>query len=900
MATTLPASAANCTWNTTVGNWAGAFNWTSCLAGNGNPAGVPGAADNSTNGASSVITINTAQSVLNLNNAGQINIDASNLNLAGAGQTSSNSGTINVGSSITGSMGVFGGHTLINSGGNINIANSSLLNQLGSTISGGTISTAGTGAVAANSNGSNILSGVTLNGLLDVATSANARERIGNGMTLNGNVNIANGGIVSLDSTLGAANSISGTGTFNLKDPGARLALEGTGTTTLGANIVMRGQGNIGQPLSSGGTNVLVNNGRISADVSGATLSTTPGGGSGSLTNNGVLDARNGGILQLSTSINNAAGQIAAQNANVVLQNGVRISGGTIASSATGALRTISSSANYLDNVTVNGVIDLTTVANSRERIINGATINCAINIANGGILSLDSQNTTTGNQTIGGTAVINLNDPGARLAIEGNGSTTLDSGITVRGQGNIGAALIIGGTNVLTNNGLISADVAGGTLLLSTNIAANAGSQIIAGAGSTVVQNGVRINGVFTSSGGGNFTAISSTSNFLDAVNFTGSLDLGSIANARERIVNGATINGTINISNGGILSLDSSATTGGNQALAGTVVINLNDPGARLAIEGNGSTMLGSGITVRGQGIIGVASIAGGTNLLTNNGLISADINGGTLNIVPLANSGSFINNGTLQAINGGTLLLSTNITANAGSQIIAGAGSSVVQNGVTINGVVSASGTGVFTATSSSLNVLNGIDFTGTLDLTSIANSRERIINGATLNGAINLGNGGFLSLDSNSTPGGIQALAGSAVINLNDANTSLSIEGNGSATLGAGIIVRGQGNVGVASIAGGTNSLINNGLISADFAGGTLTLAPPDNSGSLVNNSTLQAIDGGTLLATHINNTAGLISVQNGSAVVKTASRSPAAQSPVAAPVRSRPRAMATTS
>ena len=693
LATALPAAAANCAWNTTAGNWAAAINWASCLAGNGNPAGVPGAADSAANGASGVITINTAQSALNLNNAGQINIDTSNLNLVGAGQTSTNSGTINVGSNITGSLGVFGGHTLNNNGGNINIANGSLLNQLGSTISGGTISTAGTGAVVANSNGSNILNGVTLAGLLDVTTNVNARERIGNGMTLNGNVNIANGGIVSLDSTLGAANSIVGTGSFNLNDPGARLALEGSGTTTLGASIVVRGQGNIGQPLSSGGTNVLVNNGRISADLGGATLNITPGGGSGSLTNNGVLDARNGGILQLSTSINNAAGQIAAQNASVVLQNGVRISGGTIGSSGSGVFRTISSAANYLDNATVSAVIDMTSVANSRERIINGATINGAINIANGGILTLDSANTTTGIQTIGGTAVINLNDPGARLAIDGNGSTTLGSGITVRGQGNIGTAINVGGTNTLTNNGLISADVAGGTL------------------------------------------------------------------------------------------------------------------------------------------------------------------------SITPPGGSGSFVNNGTLQAVSGGTLLLSTNVAANAGSQIIAGAGSSVVQNGVAINGVINASGTGLFTATSSGNNVLNAIDFTGTLDLGSIVNSRERIINGATLNGAINLGNGGFLSLDSNATPGGIQTISGSAVINLNDANTRLSIEGNGSTTLGAGITVRGQGNIGVASIVGGTNTLINNGLISADVAGGTLTITNPAGSGTLAGTGTLQT-NGGTLnLATTSASTQG---------------------------------------
>ena len=41
----LPASAASCTWNPATGNWAAAANWLNCVAGNGNPASTPGAAD---------------------------------------------------------------------------------------------------------------------------------------------------------------------------------------------------------------------------------------------------------------------------------------------------------------------------------------------------------------------------------------------------------------------------------------------------------------------------------------------------------------------------------------------------------------------------------------------------------------------------------------------------------------------------------------------------------------------------------------------------------------------------------------------------------------------------------------------------------------------------------------
>ena len=123
-------------------------------------------------------------------------------------------------------------------------------------------------------------------------------------MTINGAINIANGGILSLDSasTSGGNQTIGGTGTINLNDAGARLALEGNGTTTLGANVVVRGQGNIGTPVITGGTNNLVNNGRISADVSGGTLTIAPGGGNGNLTNNGTMQVSAGSTLTVTSA----------------------------------------------------------------------------------------------------------------------------------------------------------------------------------------------------------------------------------------------------------------------------------------------------------------------------------------------------------------------------------------------------------------------------------------------------------------------------------------------------------------------------------------------------------------------------------------------------------------------
>ncbi|MBK8890000.1 MAG: hypothetical protein IPN75_06210 [Dechloromonas sp.] len=102
----------------------------------------------------------------------------------------------------------------------------------------------------------------------------------------------------------------------------------------------MRGQGNIGTAINVAGNNLLTNNGLISADVSGGTLNITApaSGGGSSIVNNNILEARNGGTLVISTNVNNAAGQINAQNGSQVLQNSVTITHGTLGSNGTGVI----------------------------------------------------------------------------------------------------------------------------------------------------------------------------------------------------------------------------------------------------------------------------------------------------------------------------------------------------------------------------------------------------------------------------------------------------------------------------------------------------------------------------------------------------------------------------------
>ena len=882
-APTQQALAASCTWNPATGNWNVAANWSCGIV----PSGGP---DDASIAGGKVVTINTAQSVRNLTNSGGVNIDAFLLTLSGAGSTV-NTGTINIGAGAipnNAALQVSSGHNINNTGGVINISADSVLNQFGSTITGGTINSMGTGRLMVFSNGANGLSGVTLGGVVDMASNANSRQIIGGGMTLSGGqVDIANGGILSITN---GNQTLGGSGSFNLNDAGARFALEGNSNTTLGANVVLRGQGNIGQANISGGTHNLINDGRISADVNATTLTIVAGASAGSVINHNLIDARNGGTLNFSSvAVDNTGGLINAQNGSVVLHSGGTITGGTLGRAGSGVFRASSNGGNGLASVTLTGVIDMTTVTNSREIIAGGMTFSGgSVNIGNGGILSI-----FTGNQLLTGNGSFNLNDAGARFALEGNSTTTLDINVVVRGQGNIGQAAISGGTHHLVNNGLISADVAGGTLnivpgasagnvtnngileatgggtlLLSANVFGNAGSQIRAGAASTVVQNGVTITGVINTTGAGVFAANNSGSNVLSGVTLSGVLDMTSIANSREIIAGGLTFGtgSNVNIGNGGILSI-----TTGNQTLGGSGTINLNDAGARFALEGNSTTTLDAGVVLRGQGNIGQAAISGGTHNLVNNGLISADVAGGTLNIVPGASAGNVTNNGILEATGGGTLLLSANIIGNPGGQIRASAGSAVVQNGVTVSGVINTTGAGVFSANGSGSNVLQGVTLNGVLDMTGIANSREIIAGGFTFGtgGNVNIGNTGILSITT-----GNQTLGGSGTINLNDAGARFALEGNSTTTLDAGVVLRGQGNIGQAAISGGTHHLVNDGRISADVNATTLTIVAGASAGSVINHNLIDARNGGTLnlSSVAVDNTGGLINAQNGSVVL----------------------------
>ncbi|MCM8613460.1 choice-of-anchor D domain-containing protein [Accumulibacter sp.] len=862
------ALAANCTWNPATGNWATAGNWNCGI--------VPGAADNATIALGKTVTVNTAQSILNLGNAGSVSLDAFLLTLAGGGGTT-NTGTINVGAGAipnNAALQVAGGHNINNTGGVINVSADSVINQFGSTITGGTINTTGSGKLVAFNSGSNVLSGVTLNGTLDLASGTGV-ESVVNGLTLNGTINIGNNSIFAPQGN----QTIGGTGTINFLDASGnnRFNVE-AGNLTLASGITVRGgNGSIGQQALVGGAATLTNQGTISADVNARTISM---GVNGLVTNQGTLRAQNGGALQLNTGggYDNSAGVILADTGSTVSMNGATITGGQLNSNGTGRIVANASGANFLQGVTLNGVLDMATAQGVARVSSGGMVLNGTINIGANSVLA------PQGNQTISGNGTIVFADGNGsnRLNVEA-GNLVIDGGVTVRGEkGIIGQQAFVGGAATLTNNGTIQADVLGGAITLAVNgsttnngtlaalnggtlnldssVVGNTGSQILAGAGSVVNQNGVTISGIVNTTGSGSFRANASGLNFLDAVTFSGTLDLAA-AQGVERLANGLTLNnGTINIGANSVLAPQGNQTISGS----GTIVFTDGSGSNRLNVEA-GNLTIGGGITVRGEtGVIGQQAFVGGAATLTNNGTIQADVAGGT---VSLAVNGLTTNNGTLAALNGGTLNLNSAVQGNSGSQILAGSGSVVNQNGVTISGDMNLTGAGSFRPNASSNNFLSGVTLSGTLDLAS-AQGVERIAGGLTLNGAtIDIGSNSVLA------PQGNQTIGGTGTINFVDASGSnrLNVEA-GNLTLASGITVRGgNGIIGQQAFVGGAATLTNQGLISADVAGRSISMQV---NGTVTNEGTMRSQNGGTLQLNTgggYDNTAGIILADTGSTV-----------------------------
>ena len=380
---------------------------------------------------------NLGVNVLNIINNGAVRA-TSNTNVLAIDPngTFTNNGTLEA----VGTAGLdLNGGTFINNTSIDVLAGSTLITSAGTVIQGGTINVDPTGQSTFGSGTD--LNAVTINGTADVNNN-NSIDVI-SGLTVNGALNVNGAGNstqISLtdDQTFDGAGQIVMIGNSNTRITGNTAGR----LLTIANGFAINGSGFLG-------VNVLnfINNGAVRATSNANTLSIDP---HATFTNNGTLEAVgsagldfNGGTFINNTSIDVLPGSI------LTTSNGTVIQGGSINVDPAGQASL--GSGTDLNAVTITGPVDVNN-GNSIETL-TGLTVNGTLAL-NG--LGSSTQITLLDDHTFDGTGQIVMTGT-TNTRITGNATgraLTIANGLTIRGSGNIG-------TNVLniTNHGTILAD---------------------------------------------------------------------------------------------------------------------------------------------------------------------------------------------------------------------------------------------------------------------------------------------------------------------------------------------------------------------------------------------------------------------------------------------------------
>jgi hypothetical protein len=753
--------------------------------------------------------------------------------------------------------------TINNAGGTIEASGATSAMQFlnGTTIQGGTLTTANSGVLGAATNNTITLDGTTNKALNNAGTFTAANN---SSTILVGTIN--NTGLIQVLATanntfitVSGKVSLTGAGTVTLSFPGGGSPIiNETGNSAVLTNVdnTIQGAGQIG---NNGLT--LVNQGTINANQASATLVINPAG----TTNPGLLEAT-AGTLQLANSVlNNAGGNIKVSGASSSVQfvNSATIQGGTLTSAGGGVMGVAANNTITLDG-TAQGQLSIVgtyTAANNSSTILVGTISNTGtilVNaIANNTFLTVAGAVSLTG----GGTVTMSMAGAGQPIINEtGNGAVLTNVSNTIQGAGQIGnngLALVNHGTinanatgatltinpASTTNPGLLEATA--GTLQLAISVVNNAGGTIeVAGSASSVqfVANATIQGGTLATATGGVLGVAANQGITLDgttqgpltisgaytAANNSSTILVGTINNTGAILVN-ATANNTFltissgaTLSGGGVLTLSSTA--------GGIPIINET---------GNGVTLTNANNTIQGVGQIGNNGL---TFVNQAAGIVDANIPGAVL----LLNSAILTNQGFLEATNGG--VLQTNTTINSQNATITANGkNSTVQfiNGTTLQGgTLSTLNGGVLGTAANNTITLDGtthgmLTNAGTY---TAANNSSTILVGTINNTDVILvaaaANNTFITVS------GGASLTGAGTLTLSTTGAGIPIineSGNGVVLTNVGNTIQGQGQIGNNGLA-----VVNQGTIDANAANPLLL-----NPASLTNQGLLESVSGSTL-------------------------------------------------
>jgi RHS repeat-associated protein len=432
-----------------------------------------------------------------------------------------------------------------------------------------------------------------------------------------------------------------------------------------------------------------------------------------------------------------------------------------------------------------------------------------------------------------------------------------------------------------------------GGTLAVSGNLAVQNGNTLTLAGGtltSATVLSGSTLSAV---------TNTFQTASTLSGVTLDGTLNLSFTAFAA--LVN---VSGNLTL-NGGTISMGGACqmTFVGSQTLGGTgsVLFDTSSAGnTGLSVAGGTTLTIGAGISIHGtNGFVG-NNLGTANTSIVNHGSISADTTGGTIAVEAstwssdgtlsasgsgtLSLYGAWTNTGTISAlaqstvnlggtfsttdlgtINGvaGTINITGSLNNTGTLALDAGTGSWQLAGGTITGGTITTAGGAALRAVTTTFNVystLAGVRLAGTFNLVPAGfGALVHVTSGLTLNGGgVNISGGGQLIFT------GTQILGGNGIVTFAD-NTPNAVRSDSPLTIAAGITIHGSNG----RVDAGNSTFINQGTISADVPGQTITLSGVN----WTNTGIIQAVGGGFLSlggtwsygGTIISNTAGFIYV-----------------------------------
>ena len=753
-------------------------------------------------------------------------------------------------------------------GGTFQALDNSQVNLINSpNISGAILTTAGSGTI--NNLNSATLTNVTNNGVFN--TNNGNTTYLSGTLTNNGTLNVI-GGYYNTTVQLTGPVTLAGTGTLSLAGGGSNVfvyADNGGNQLTINAGATIAGAGNLGD-----GQTTFLNNGLVNANSSGNTLTIQPGGGNATFSNGttGLAEASGGGILQLAGSnggVFTGGTFQALDGSSLVLTNNPNVSSAILTTAGSGTVTNTNSAT--LTNVTNNGAF---TANNGTNTYLAGTLTNNGTVTLTGGYYSTSAQ--LAGPVTLAGTGTLTMGGAGSNLYVYAQNSgdrLTINSGATIAGAGNLGD-----GQTTFTNNGTVSANSSGNTLVIqpggttaSGTDFTNSGAGIAEATGGGILQLAGNNGGVFT---GGTFQALDGSSlvltnnpNVSSAILTTAGS--GTVTNTNSATLTNVTNNGAFIANNGTNTYLTGTFTNNGTVTLTGgyyETTVQLTGP---VTLAGTGAVTLANGgsnlyvyaqnagdrLTIgAAQTIAGAGNLGDGQTTFTNNGTVNANSSGNTLTIQPGGSTADFTNSGAgfAEASGGGILQLA----GNNGGVFTGGTFQALDGSAVTITGGANVSAATLTTAGSGTVTVENSTLTNVTNNGTLVGpNSDSTTLVGTLTNNGTFTANGGYY--DTYVLLNGSVTLAGTGTLSLAGSGSNLYVYAQNSGdrlTINAGATIAGAGNLG-----DGQTTFTNNGTVNANTSGSTLTIQPGGGTADFTNGATglAEATAGGTLAFSNAN-------------------------------------------